>query len=89
MKSWVRWNRHMKQEEFLGVIRSKLSGHYRYYGITDNSEKIKTYYMQTLDLIYTWLNRRSQRRSFTWERFYEVLDEFRLPKPRIYVNIYD
>ncbi|MEK4005430.1 group II intron reverse transcriptase/maturase [Paenibacillus sp. FSL H3-0333] len=89
MKSWVRWNRHLKQEEFLGVIRSKLSGHYRYYGITDNSQKMKAYYMQTLDLIYKWLNRRSQRKSYTRERFYEVLKEFKLPKPRIYVNIYD
>jgi group II intron reverse transcriptase/maturase len=89
MKSWVRMNRHMDQEEFLDVIRAKLSGHYRYYGITDNSQKMKSYYMQTLDLMYKWLNRRSQRRSFTRERYYEVLKGFGLPRPRIYVNIYD
>lgn len=89
MKSWVRMNRHMDQEEFLDVIRSKLSGHYRYYGITDNSQKMKSYYMQTLDLVYKWLNRRSQRKSFTRERYYEVLKGFELPRPRIYVNIYD
>lgn len=89
LKNWIRFNRHMEQEEFLGVIRSKLSGHYRYYGITDNSQKMKSYYMQTLDLMYKWLNRRSQRSRFTRERFYEVLEDFKLPKPRIYVNIYD
>lgn len=89
LKSWMRSNRHRGQEEIVEGIRSKLNGHYRYYGITDNAEKLKSYYMQTLELMYKWWNRRSQRRSFTRERFYEVLEELKLPKPRIYVNIYD
>jgi group II intron reverse transcriptase/maturase len=89
MKTWIRFNRHMDQQEFLKTIRSKLTGHYRYYGVTDNFEKMNSYYILTLNLMFKWLNRRSQRRSFTRERFYEVLKDFRLPKPRIYVNIYD
>lgn len=88
LKTWVKLNRHMKQPEFLKTIRSKLMGHYRYYGVTDNSEKMKSYYIMTINLMFKWLNRRSQRRSFTRERFYEVLEDFKLPKPRIYVNIY-
>lgn len=89
MKSWIRFNRHMEQQEFLKIIRSKLSGHYRYYGVTDNFDKMKSYYIQTINLMFKWLNRRSQRRNVTRERFYEVLKDFKLPKPRIYVNIYD
>lgn len=88
MKTWMRLNRHMEQRELLKVLRSKLSGHYRYYGVTDNYDKMKSYYFQTLNLMYKWLNRRSQRQSFTRERFYEVLNDFKLPKPRIFVNIY-
>lgn len=88
LKTWIRYNRHMSQPEFLKTIRAKLMGHYRYYGVTDNSEKMKSYYIMTIELMYKWLNRRSQHRSFTRERFYEVLKEFELPKPRIYVNIY-
>lgn len=88
MKEWIRFNRHMEQEAFLRTIRTKLMGHYRYYGITDNSERIRAYYFQTIKLMYKWLNRRSQRKSFTKERFFEVLKDFILPKPRIYVNIY-
>jgi len=64
-------------------------GHYRYYGITDNFEKIHAYYFTTINLMFKWLNRRGQRKSFTKERFFEVLKDFRVPKPRIYVNIYD
>lgn len=89
MKTWIKFNRHMEQKEFLKIIRSKLAGHYRYYGITDNSEKMQAYYFITIKLMFKWLNRRSQRRSFTWERYNEILKEFKLPKPRIYVNIYD
>lgn len=89
MKTWIKVNRHMEQKEFLKIIRSKLAGHYRYYGITDNAKSMQSYYFITINLMFKWLNRRSQRRSFTRERFYEVLKYFRLPQPRIYVNIYD
>jgi len=88
LKTWIKFNRHMRQEEFLKIIRSKLAGHYRYYGITDNAEKMQSYYIITINLMFKWLNRRSQRKSFTRERFYEILTHFNLPKPRIYVNIY-
>jgi len=89
MKTWIQFNRHMEQKEFLKTLRSKLTGHYRYYGITDNYMKMHAYYFQTINLMYKWLNRRSQRKSFTKSRFFEVLKDFKLPKPRIYVNIYD
>lgn len=89
MKSWIRMNRHLDQEAFLRIISSKLMGHYRYYGITDNSKKIQVYFDHTNKLIFKWLNRRSQKRSFTWERYKIIQKKFRLPKPRIYVNIFD
>ncbi len=89
MKTWIKVNRHMEQKAFLKTLRDKLRGHYRYYGITDNFEKIHAYYFITINLMFKWLNRRGQRKSFTKERFFEVLKDFRIPKPRIYVNIYD
>ncbi|THF72415.1 group II intron reverse transcriptase/maturase [Cohnella fermenti] len=88
MKQWIRTNRHLKQEEFLKAIRSKLLGHYRYYGITDNYDRMKAYQTETTKLMEKWLNRRSQRKSFTRERFSEVIKKWQLPKPRIYVDIY-
>ncbi|THF72122.1 hypothetical protein E6C55_33450 [Cohnella fermenti] len=68
MKQWIRTNRHLRQEEFLKAIRSKLLGHYRYYGITDNYDRMKAYQTETTKLMEKWLNRRSQRKSFTRER---------------------
>lgn len=89
MKAWIRANRHLDQETFIKTIRAKLRGHYRYYGITDNARKIKSFYLITRNLIFKWLNRRSQRRSMTWDKFAEVVKFFNLPQPRIYVNIYN
>ncbi|WP_044664103.1 hypothetical protein, partial [Syntrophaceticus schinkii] len=40
-------------------------------------------------LLFKWLNRRSQRKSFDWEKFRLFLKKFPLPTPRIFVNIYD
>jgi hypothetical protein len=30
-----------------------------------------------------WLNRRSQRRSFNWQGFKDLLEHFEVPRPRI------
>jgi len=51
MKTWIKVNRHMEQKAFLKTLRAKLMGHYRYYGITDNSEKIQAYYFITINLM--------------------------------------
>ncbi|MCC2684369.1 MAG: Retron-type reverse transcriptase [Paenibacillaceae bacterium] len=88
MKTWIKDNRHMEQEEFLKILRAKLMGHYKYYGITDNSRKMWLFYYKTINLMFKWLNRRSQRQSFTKEKFFNLLGVFRLPKPRITINIY-
>lgn len=88
MKTWIKVNRHLDQRQFLKILRSKLAGHYRYYGITDNFERIYAYYDITINLMLKWLNRRSQKKSFTKERFFQILKAFKLPRPLIHVNIY-
>ena len=39
-------------------------------------------------ILFKWLNRRSQRKSYNWKSFTEVMKDFPLAKPRIYVSIY-
>ena len=69
-------------------VRIKLLGHYAYYGITDNSKMIGNYYDIVIRLLFKWLNRRSQRRSFTYDKFKRYLKHNPLPLPRIYVSIF-
>lgn len=87
-KEWLKAERHQNLGEIMKSIRAKLIGHYRYYGITDNSRALSVYKFQITKLLFKWLNRRSQRKSFTYDKFNLFLKRNPLPEPRIYVNIY-
>ena len=69
-------------------LNQVLTGYFHYYGITDNSEMLSTFRFRIMQLLYKNLNRRSQRRSLTWDGFNDILKDFPLVKGRIYVSIY-
>ncbi|MGB6867657.1 MAG: group II intron reverse transcriptase/maturase [Candidatus Aminicenantaceae bacterium] len=82
---WLRDIRNMKkQEEWWEVLKMKLMGHYRYYGVSGNMPELKVFYMQVIRLAYKWANRRSQRRSYNWAQFQKYLKFNPLPRPKIY-----
>ena len=86
---WMKSVRNQKSlKEWWPVLRSKLMGHYRYYGVSGNTRALQTYYIQSLRLAYKWVNRRSQKRSYTWASFKKHLDWNPLPTPRIYHDLY-
>lgn len=69
-------------------LNEVLVGYYHYYGITDNSRSLMAFYNIVRRRLFFWLNRRSQRRSYTKEGFKEMLTHYQLARPRIYVSIY-
>ena len=69
-------------------LNQVLTGYFHYYGITDNSKMLSTFRFRIMQLLYKNLNRRSQRRSLTWDGFNDILKDFPLVKGRIYVSIY-
>lgn len=87
-KEWLKAERHQDVKKLTKTIRANLIGHYRYYGVTDNSRALSVYKFQISKTVFKWLNRRSQRRSFTYDKFNLFLKRYPLPEPRIYVNIY-
>ena len=70
--------------EWWKVLRSKMTGYYRYYGISGNGRGISDYNREVRKLVYKWINRRSQKESYTLERFRRFLKYNPLPEPRIY-----
>jgi len=44
---------------------------------------LRKFYRLVVRMAWKWLNRRSQRRSFTWEKFWAYLKHYPLPEPRI------
>jgi len=88
-KKWIKEVRsQMPIAPLWAIVRQKLQGHYRYYGVTDNYRRLEEYRCQVIRLLFKWLNRRSQRRSMTWETFNRYLQCYPLPIPRIYVNVF-
>jgi group II intron reverse transcriptase/maturase len=73
-KEWLQQERsRLKKGELLRRAKLKLQGHLNYYGITDNGEMCHAFKYQMEQLMYKWLNRQSQRRSYTWGRFCDAL----------------
>jgi RNA-directed DNA polymerase len=63
------------------LAAAKLRGHYQYYGVYTNRSKLSYYYFAVVGSLFKWLNRRSQRKSFTWKRFQLRLRFNPLPLP--------
>jgi len=83
MGTWLRTHRHLKLPTLMEELRDKLRGHWNYYGIIGNSHSLSQYDYQVRGLLYKWLNRRSQKPSYTWRALHRVLKRFHIPPPRI------
>ena len=82
MSLWLKTSRNTgKLKDIWRILRAKLTGHYNYYGLRENYRGMMRFYFWTIRLTYKWLNRRSQRRSFTWDSFRHYLQWQPLPKP--------
>lgn len=89
MKEWIKNNRTMPLEELIKKINQKLRGHYQYYGVTDNTRGVKSYLNVVKWLLFKWLNRRSQRRSYTIDTFYNgLLKTFPLLEPKVNTSLF-
>lgn len=89
MKEWIKNHRTIPLELIFKTINAKLRGHYQYYGVTDNTRDVKNFLQQTKWLLFKWLNRRSQRRSYTLDTFYNgLLRTFPLLEPSIKVSLF-
>ena len=51
--------------------------------VIGNSRMLSTYWYEVNQLLYKWLNRRSQRRSMTWAQFMNRLPGWKLPPPKV------
>ena len=76
---WCRDHRHLPLSDQHRQLSLKLRGHYAYYGITGNAWMLARFLRAVQWRWRYWLNRRSQRRDWTWERFTRLLRARPLP----------
>ncbi|MDP8263308.1 MAG: group II intron reverse transcriptase/maturase [Candidatus Ancaeobacter aquaticus] len=89
MNQWLKEIRNaVKLKEWWTILKTKINGHYRYYGVSENMRSVHVFYKRTLELVLKWLNRRSHRKSFSWAQFESYLKRYPLPKPHIVHSFY-
>jgi group II intron reverse transcriptase/maturase len=80
---WCKKNRHLRVKEQFRRLNAKLRGYYNYYGVNGNYASLNEFYHLLQRLHLKWLNRRSQRPSYTWEGYYALRQHFALARPHI------
>lgn len=89
MKLWLRSQKRTPLRLVMKTLNRKLTGHYRYYGISHNIQMLVKFHYYTTIMLYRMMNRRSQKRSYNWEGFKMMLTYYPLNYPKRYVNIYE
>jgi group II intron reverse transcriptase/maturase len=73
----------LKKGDMLRQARARVIGHLSYYAITDNLERCSYYVYRTGRILFKWLNRKSQRKAYTWESFSQALAWVGWPQIRV------
>jgi predicted Zn-dependent protease len=89
IKAWLRKAREIyKLPDLWQALARKMRGHFNYFGVSDNSRALAQFREAARQLAFKWLNRRSQRRSFTWESLVRYEARHPLPRPGRVVRLY-
>ena len=80
---WIKTHRHRKLPKLMATLVRKYRGYWNYYGVRGNSRSLEQFFQQTRRILHKWLNRRSQKKSYTSRAFERLLRCFRIPRPRI------
>lgn len=87
LKKITKWFKEIKNrvslKEIWKIFCAKLRGHIQYYGVSHNIKEIGKFLYESMKIAFKWLNRRSQRVSFTWEKYEKFLEKNPLPQAKI------
>lgn len=86
--AWIKRNRCKKLNQLMPQFSRKLLGFQNYFGLPDNSSSVNQYGKHAIKALFKWLNRRSQRRSYNWAGFKEMLGYFRVPRLHVRKKVY-
>lgn len=86
---WIKDMRNkVRLKELWGTFCAKLRGHIQYYGVSFNISNVQKFWWEATGIFFKWINRRSQKKSFTWEKFEKFMERFPLPKAKICHRLY-
>jgi len=80
---WCKQNRHRRIREQVQLLNAKLRGYNNYYGVNGNRASLDEFFYHVRRIHQRWLNQRSQRHSYTWAAYTELMRLLALEQPRI------
>lgn len=84
MKDWLKKSRSWPLRMILSSLRRRLRGYWNYYCVIANGKMTGNYLREVTKLVFKWLNRRSQRKSYTWTKFSKRwYGDWQIPRPRV------
>jgi group II intron reverse transcriptase/maturase len=84
VNNWARGIRNKcSLKQIMKEAASKLRGHIQYYGVSHNFREVSVFAHNVQRIMFRWLNRRSQRKSFDWGNFQLFLNNINFPKAKI------
>jgi len=88
-KEWLKNIRNkLPLKEWWPVLKSKLRGHYNYFGVSGNYRCLQQFYNKIFSIVFKWINRRSQKKSMNFDQYLNYLQWNPLPTPRICYAMY-
>lgn len=87
LKKWVKENRNKDFKLFMSALNRKLIGTNNYYSVSGAIAEVRSLYNHAFWVVLKWMNRRSQRKSFTLDSF-NVIWKSWIKQPYIHVNIW-
>lgn len=92
LKKVNEWARQIRNKEKLSdiwkIYCAKLRGHIQYYGVSFNIKAIRKFAHETKRILFKWLNRRSQRKSFDWNKFELFIKKHPVPALKIHHKLF-
>ena len=83
VKLWCKDNRHRRLPDLFKALNAKLRGYFNYFGVYGNLPSLEEFWYHVTGYVKKYLNQRSQRKSYNWEGFKQLLAQFGVVKPHI------
>jgi len=80
---WCKENRYLRVAELFKTLNAKLRGYFNYYGVIGNYVSLQLFFCKAIKMLFKHLNHRSQRRSYNWNGFLQLIEQFGIVKPHI------
>ena len=70
------------------IFYIKIRGHIQYYGVSFNSREVQKFIYEAIKIVFHGLNKRSQRKSFSWDQFNLFMKKYPPPQAKVVVRLF-